>query len=664
MKRGIVSICLLAFAPALFATTLDAAGIDWEADSTNSFLGHIRHVKKIAGCEAWVTAPLKPAPGNPWVWCTEWPTAFTERTGSNQLVEDGFYHLHIVVGTECYGSPEALRQMDAFYQFFTSKGLAKKGCLTGVSRGGLYAYRFAAQHPERVTCIYGDAPVCDLKCWPLNLNYGAPASQEQIDRFLGLYGFKDLKEALLYHGNPVDVLPVLANAKIPLVHVIGLNDSECSPDYNTGIVEFRYRQLGGTITVFRKVPDASIKDDSEIPADSSGLTLKCNPRNCGHHPHGLKNPWPVVRLIEQYAKPSAAYPQNAAVAKALEPFIASNLLSGAVAVTVDRKGESTVTSVGWRDTEKKTPMTQDSFFWIASMSKSFCALSVMMLADEGRLNVDDPVSKYIPEFDNLWVRGIETNNTLLLMRPERPVTIRMLLTHTSGLNFLAPFQTGNGLLGCLPLEQLIQAYAQAPLNSQPGTKTRYSNEGINTAARIVEIVSGMTYDVFVQKRIFDPLGMKNATFFPSEKQMRRFVQLSWYDALTHAYRADNGRQKAIKPWRLHPAGDFPEAGGGIFATGDDLRRYVQLYLDKGVFEGKRLISEKSIEQIHLDGFACRWNGTFFGHDGAYRTEFRIYPREGIALVWLVQADSSEWRIKGVFDALDAFAAAACKEAAK
>jgi dienelactone hydrolase len=148
--------CYLAFTDRAFSKT-----IDWHPDSTDVWHGFTRHRFKVDGCESWVVVPKNPRPGNHWVWCTEWPEAFTQRTGTETLLEDGFYFLHMQVGTMSLGSPPALAHMDAFYKHIVGKGLNPKGTLTGVSRGGLYAYRFAAAHPDRVTCIYGDAPVCD-----------------------------------------------------------------------------------------------------------------------------------------------------------------------------------------------------------------------------------------------------------------------------------------------------------------------------------------------------------------------------------------------------------------------------------------------------------------------------------------------------------------------
>ncbi len=271
-EHGIASYdwsCYLAFTDRAFNQA-----VDWQAEKTDTWLGYTRHRFTINGCECRVTVPKNPRPGNPWVWCTEWPDAFTQRTGTEQLLADGFYHLHMQVGTMSLGAPPALANMEAFYARIVEKGLNPKGTLTGVSRGGLYAYRFAAAHPDRVVCIYGDAPVCDFKSWPLGATQGN-RDESGVKALLALYGFKDEAEALAYAGNPVDRLEPLARAGIPLIHVIGDADTSVPPASNSALIEQRYKALGGTITVFHK-PEG------------------------GHHPHGLEDPTPVVELIKSY----------------------------------------------------------------------------------------------------------------------------------------------------------------------------------------------------------------------------------------------------------------------------------------------------------------------------------------------------------------------------
>jgi len=205
----------------------------------------------------------------------EFPDAFTDRTGIPQLLEKGFHHLHIQVGNT-YGCPAALKQFDAFYASITSKGLASKGTLIGISRGGLYAYNWASQNPDKVVCIYGDAPVCDIKSWPGGKGKGS-GSIDDWKALIQYYGFKNEEEALAWSKNPIDTLEPLAKARIPLIHVVGDLDDGVPVAENSAIIEARYKALKGEITVFHKP-------------------------TVGHHPHGLDDPQPVVDLILRYTE--------------------------------------------------------------------------------------------------------------------------------------------------------------------------------------------------------------------------------------------------------------------------------------------------------------------------------------------------------------------------
>lgn len=232
---------------------------------------------KVDGLDTMIVAPHKARKGNPWVWCTEWPTAFPERTGTIAALEDGFYFVHIAVGTDCNGSPECIEHMDAFYRYLVGRGLDRKCIVTGVSRGGFYAWRFASKFPSRVYGIYGDAPCCDFKSYP---TYVMPSSERGFDRgqydlICSLYGFNAYEEFAAFHGNPVDyeILKPIADAGIPALHVVGDADEVVPPEYNTNILARHFEMLGGKISVIRKP-------------------------GCGHHPHGLEDPTPILAFFQ------------------------------------------------------------------------------------------------------------------------------------------------------------------------------------------------------------------------------------------------------------------------------------------------------------------------------------------------------------------------------
>ena len=253
--------------------------IAWDNETTDTWHGFKRHNFTVEGCAAWIVEPKQPLPGNPWSWCLEFPDAFTDRCAAPQLLEKGFYHGYVSVGNT-FGSPDAVKHFNAFYAAVTARGLANKAVLIGLSRGGLYAYRWASENTGKVAVIYGDAPVCDFKSWPGGRGKGK-GSKSDWEQLLRCYHFKSEADALSYPGNPIDVLAPLAKAKIPLIHVVGDADELVPVEDNTAIVEERYRKLGGEIRVIHK----------------SGL---------GHHPHGLDDPSPVVQFIFEHVMGTAS----------------------------------------------------------------------------------------------------------------------------------------------------------------------------------------------------------------------------------------------------------------------------------------------------------------------------------------------------------------------
>ena len=225
------------------------------------------------GKPAIVVVPKQALPGKPWAWRGEFFGAFANVDVA--LVGKGFHLVYLGV-PNLFGSPEAVAQWNAFYADLTGKyGLAKKVALIGLSRGGLYCYNWAAANPEKVACIYGDAPVCDFKSWPggklKNLGKG-DGSAAEWQNVLKAFNFQSDAEAIAYDKNPIDNLKPLADARVPLLHVYGDADAAVPWEENTGVLAERYQKLGGTITLISKP-------------------------GVGHHPHGLTNPAPIVEFI-------------------------------------------------------------------------------------------------------------------------------------------------------------------------------------------------------------------------------------------------------------------------------------------------------------------------------------------------------------------------------
>lgn len=344
------------------------------------------------------------------------------------------------------------------------------------------------------------------------------------------------------------------------------------------------------------------------------------------------------------------------LAECLKPFVESHTLAGAVILAASKDKVLDLEAVGWADVAAKRPMRTDSLFWIASMSKPLTATAVMMLVDEGKVNLDDPVEKYLPEFRGQIVAAEEDADHILLKKPARPITVRDVLSHTSGLPFASRVEQKIDTLG---LREAVFTYALTPLRSEPGTKYAYSNAGINTAGRILEVVSGMPYEESMDKRLFGPLGMKDTTLWPSEEQLQRLAKSYKPNA------ARNDLEETTIGQLTYPLGDRkrgPSPAGGYFSTAADMARFGQMILNGGIFGGKRYLSEASLRQMTStqtgdllnqgkgeNGYGLGWSTSRkahgesdpvlvgpCGHGGAYATNLWIEPEPQLVTVYMVQ----------------------------
>jgi CubicO group peptidase (beta-lactamase class C family) len=311
--------------------------------------------------------------------------------------------------------------------------------------------------------------------------------------------------------------------------------------------------------------------------------------------------------------------------------------------------------LGYADVEAKKPISEDNIFWIASMTKMFAGASIMMLVDEGKVSLDDPVTKFIPQLKKWMVVEEKDQAHILLKPPVRPVTIRHLLSHTSGLAGSSELQQATGA-DSTPLKARALSSVTGPLQSQPGDKYAYGNQGMNVAARVVEVVSGMPYETFLQKRFFDPLGMKETTFWPTEAQVAR---------LAGAYGPNKGKTGFARGgigFLTKPLSDrahrFPEAGGGLFSTTPDVLRYGLMLANDGELDGKRYLSHAAMDELRKEqagktkvnyslGYHLR-NG-MFGHDWAYGTDLSVDPKTDMVAVFMVQCTSGDqWAARDLF----------------
>jgi CubicO group peptidase (beta-lactamase class C family) len=353
----------------------------------------------------------------------------------------------------------------------------------------------------------------------------------------------------------------------------------------------------------------------------------------------------VYLLAILAAVPLAARAEDSSARKGLaavvQPFVDSHALAGAVLLVADKDKVLDLEAVGYADVASHKAMRPDSLFWIASQSKPITAAALMMLVDEGKVKLDDPVEKYLPEFRGQWLGLKADADHVLLVHPKKPPTVRNLLSHTSGLPFRSKMEEPT--LDLLPLREAVRSYAMTPLDFEPGTKYAYSNAGINTAGRIIEVVSGTSYEEFLDQRLFGPLGMKDTTFWPSGEQLAR---------LAKSYRPNKDRTD-LEETRIgqlrYPLDDRkrqPMPAGGLFSTAADVARFCQMMLNGGTRGGKRFLSEEAVRQMTSKqtgadvkteyGLGWFTGGGTFGHGGAQATNMTVDSKRGLITVWMVQ----------------------------
>ncbi len=334
-----------------------------------------------------------------------------------------------------------------------------------------------------------------------------------------------------------------------------------------------------------------------------------------------------------------APPKN--ISAVLQPFVDRHVLAGAVTLVADKERVLGLEAVGYADVAAATPMRTDAVFWIASQSKPITATALMMLVDEGKVKLDDPVAKYVPAFREVWLAAERKKDRVLLERPSHPITVREILSHTSGLPFKSAIEEPT--LDRLPLWTAAGSYAMTPLEFEPGTRYQYSNAGINTAGRIIEIVSGIPYETFLETRLFSPLGMKDTTFWPTESQLARLAK-----AYKPGARGTGLEETPIGQLR-YPLSDrsrYPMPAGGLFSTASDVCRFCQMILNGGQLDGKRYLSEGAVKEMTSrqtnksikESYGLGWatGGTTFGHGGAFATNMTIDSERGLIIVFLVQ----------------------------
>jgi CubicO group peptidase (beta-lactamase class C family) len=360
----------------------------------------------------------------------------------------------------------------------------------------------------------------------------------------------------------------------------------------------------------------------------------------------------------------------AAIHGGIQKFVDDHQICGAVLVVGTSKGIAYHDAVGNQRLDSAHPMPKDAIFRIMSMTKPITAMGIMLLVEEGKLSLDDPVEKHLPEFKGQMVVDAKTDTTLTLKKPSRPITVRDLLTHTSGEPENPPGLTDLMRKRNRTLAEVVGIDSQRPLEFEPGSKWKYSSSGIDTLGRIIEILSGKSYEQFLDERIFQPLGMHDTAFYLTPAQQDRLAELC---AIREGKLVSADATAALptdKP-------KFPSPAGGLYSTAADLAKLYSSLL--GQLNGQppmpRILSDESLKTMiktqtgaletgftpgmsyglgfavvrHPQGITEMLSPGTFGHGGAYGTQAWLDPTKDVFYVLLIQraglrnSDASEMR---------------------
>uniref|UniRef100_Q024S7 Beta-lactamase n=1 Tax=Solibacter usitatus (strain Ellin6076) TaxID=234267 RepID=Q024S7_SOLUE len=346
----------------------------------------------------------------------------------------------------------------------------------------------------------------------------------------------------------------------------------------------------------------------------------------------------------------------------LQELVENQSIPGAVALVARHGKVATLEAAGWRDVEARKPMTTDSIFQIMSMTKNFTGVGIMMLVEEGRLELRRPVSDYLPEFRNQMIEERLPNGNTALHPPAQPPTVAQLMSHTSGLAGDPDGELAdNPRTLRVPLAEAVRFYGRQHLQFEPGTRWRYSNMGIAALGRIIEVVTGEDYVHFIESRLLTPLGMKDTFFFPPDAKKDRIALVYKHSAGKLVRSGDEilaGDSAKYRAGAKYPAPEF-----GLYSTAPDLFNFYEMLLEGGTYKDHRYLSHQSIDTMTRvftpDVSPSGWLGgtgyglTFeivnrpegtlllhspgtFGHGGAFGTEGWIDPHNDLIRISMVQ----------------------------
>ena len=346
---------------------------------------------------------------------------------------------------------------------------------------------------------------------------------------------------------------------------------------------------------------------------------------------------------------------------ALAPYVETGHLPGAISVFY-KDGVQEVCCIGYSDVEAKRAIKMDDVYMQCSQTKGFCGVTIAKLVEDGLIKLDDPVSKYLPEFETLWVLDGETNGVRTLRKAKNVLTVRMCLNHTGGFPFEICAKQwnirGGGWSGGAPLRQTAAIAAACPIMFEPGTRAAYSNTGIDIGAAVVEIVTGLKWEDYLKREVLDPLGMKDTWFWPTDAQLAHQVQM--YACVSN----EPARIQVEHGWQQRPYNDshvFASAGAGLWTTANDQLKFYKMLMNLGVGEnGVRILKEETVKSIlakstRPKGMKSHYNDQtddsyslglgapqddtedqWFGHGGAWGTNCMVNWHKKQLKLWAVQ----------------------------
>jgi len=372
------------------------------------------------------------------------------------------------------------------------------------------------------------------------------------------------------------------------------------------------------------------------------------------------------------ADPSMDQDQLARISARMNEFVQEGKIAGAVMLLARRDGVVFLEAVGYQDLEAKKPMRVDSIFRVASIAKPVTVMGAMVLQEDGLLSINDDVARHLPEFSDLRM----DDPTGRFRQPR----IRHLMTHTAGMVSIAGLLMAveRDVLANMPLSEIVAILAKTPLVSEPGTKWAYSSPAMDTLGRVIEVVSGKSFEAFMEERIFRPLGMQDSSYFLSPQERARLASFYRFSdgelqtgAAPNSYAGDHHKEG-----RRNPGPSF-----GLYSTAPDLGALMQMMLNTGTYGGRRLLSRASVEAMTtnqipeelgvkqgLGWFVAGRPGsmggplgstTAFGHRGATGVMVWADPERDLAGVFLChQAGRAGSESRHVSDVFTSMAAAA------